>query len=79
MAKLTLPLASAALLTLGPMAGPAAAENASGLTAIAIKIGQTMPYGGPVTAFGTLGKGELIVAATPKFAAQCIRKVYDIG
>jgi branched-chain amino acid transport system substrate-binding protein len=52
-------LASAALLTLGAMAGPAAAENAPGVTAIEIKIGQTMPYSGPVTAFGTLGKGEL--------------------
>jgi branched-chain amino acid transport system substrate-binding protein len=59
MAKLTLLLASAALLTLGAMAGPAAAENAPGVTAIEIKIGQTMPYSGPVTAFGTLGKGEL--------------------
>jgi branched-chain amino acid transport system substrate-binding protein len=59
MAKLTLLLASAALLTLGATAGPAAAENAPGVTAIEIKIGQTMPYSGPVTAFGTLGKGEL--------------------
>jgi branched-chain amino acid transport system substrate-binding protein len=59
MAKLTLLLASAALLALGAMAGPAAAENAPGVTAIEIKIGQTMPYSGPVTAFGTLGKGEL--------------------
>jgi ABC-type branched-subunit amino acid transport system substrate-binding protein len=49
----------AALLTLGGLVGPALAENAPGVTATEIKIGQTMPYSGPVTAFGTLGKGEL--------------------
>jgi branched-chain amino acid transport system substrate-binding protein len=38
---------------------PARAENAPGVTAGEIVIGQTMPYSGPVTAFGTLGKGEL--------------------
>ncbi|HXZ02785.1 MAG TPA: ABC transporter substrate-binding protein [Stellaceae bacterium] len=40
-------------------APPALAENAPGVSASEIKIGQTMPYSGPVTAFGTLGKGEL--------------------
>ncbi len=35
------------------------AQNAPGVTASEIKIGQTMPYSGPVTAFGTLGKGEV--------------------
>jgi branched-chain amino acid transport system substrate-binding protein len=50
-----------ALMALMGMAAvlPAAAENAPGVTASEIKIGQTMPYSGPVTAFGTLGKGEL--------------------
>jgi branched-chain amino acid transport system substrate-binding protein len=38
---------------------PAFAANAPGVSATAIEIGQTMPYSGPVTAFGTLGKGEL--------------------
>jgi ABC-type branched-subunit amino acid transport system substrate-binding protein len=30
-----------------------------GVTATEIRIGQTMPYSGPVSAFGALGKGEL--------------------
>ena len=38
---------------------PALADNAPGITDKEIKIGQTMPYSGPVTAYGTLGKGEL--------------------
>src|ERR1700712_3617999 len=48
-------LACAALLA----ATAARAENAPSITATEIKIGQTMPYSGPVTAFGTLGKGEV--------------------
>jgi branched-chain amino acid transport system substrate-binding protein len=38
---------------------PATAQNAPGVTDTEIKIGQTMPYTGPVTAFSTLGKGEI--------------------
>ena len=40
---------------------PAAAMSAEmrGVTATEIKIGQTMPYSGPVSAFGALGKGEV--------------------
>jgi branched-chain amino acid transport system substrate-binding protein len=41
------------------LALPAAAQNAPGVTNTEIKIGQTMPYTGPVTAFSTLGKGEV--------------------
>lgn len=37
----------------------AIAQNAPGVSATEIKIGQTMPYSGPVSAFGTLGKGEI--------------------
>ena len=48
-----------AALVLAAAGWPAAAENAPGVSASEIKIGQTMPYSGPVTAFGTLGKGEL--------------------
>ena len=40
-------------------ATPALAQNAPGITDTEIKIGQTMPYTGPVTAFSTLGKGEI--------------------
>src|SRR6476469_6825556 len=37
---------------------PAAAEE-RGITATEIKLGQTMPYSGPVSAFSPLGKGEV--------------------
>jgi branched-chain amino acid transport system substrate-binding protein len=40
-----------------PLASPAAEMR--GVTATEIKIGQTMPYSGPVSAFGALGKGEV--------------------
>src|SRR3982750_1150973 len=39
-------------------AGSHAAEM-RGVTATEIRIGQTMPYSGPVSAFGALGKGEV--------------------
>jgi branched-chain amino acid transport system substrate-binding protein len=41
------------------MSGPAHAAEMRGVTATEIKIGQTMPYSGPVSAFGALGKGEV--------------------
>ena len=41
------------------MSWSAPAQNAPGVTNSEIKIGQTMPYTGPVTAFSTLGKGEI--------------------
>src|SRR5476649_1858461 len=56
-ARFTLVAGAAILVTLA--GGSASAENAPGVTATEIKIGQTMPYSGPVTAFGTLGKGEV--------------------
>jgi ABC-type branched-subunit amino acid transport system substrate-binding protein len=40
-----------------PLASPAA--DMRGVTATEIRIGQTMPYSGPVSAFGALGKGEV--------------------
>jgi len=40
-----------------PAASPAAEMR--GVTSTEIKIGQTMPYSGPVSAFGALGKGEV--------------------
>ena len=51
----------AAVGALGVLAWPAAATAADmrGVTATEIKIGQTMPYSGPVSAFGALGKGEV--------------------
>jgi ABC-type branched-subunit amino acid transport system substrate-binding protein len=46
---------------LAALAWPAAmtAAEMRGVTASEIKIGQTMPYSGPVSAFGALGKGEV--------------------
>ncbi|WP_426613578.1 ABC transporter substrate-binding protein [Bradyrhizobium sp. McL0616] len=38
---------------------PSIAAEMRGVTATEIKIGQTMPYSGPVSAFGALGKGEV--------------------
>src|ERR1700681_2722945 len=40
-------------------AGAAFAQPYPGVTATEIKIGQTMPYTGPVAAFSALGKGEI--------------------
>jgi branched-chain amino acid transport system substrate-binding protein len=50
-----------ALSALALLAWPAIAVAADmrGVTATEIKIGQTMPYSGPVSAFGALGKGEV--------------------
>src|SRR6201990_242832 len=46
---------------LGGPGNPAGSTPAEmrGVTATEIKIGQTMPYSGPVSAFGALGKGEV--------------------
>jgi ABC-type branched-subunit amino acid transport system substrate-binding protein len=41
------------------LSAPATAAEMRGVTATEIKIGQTMPYSGPVSAFGALGKGEV--------------------
>src|SRR3984893_15519149 len=51
----------AALAALAAVAWPAAPNAAEmrGVTATEIKIGQTMPYSGPVSALGALGKGEV--------------------
>jgi branched-chain amino acid transport system substrate-binding protein len=48
--------ASAAALALGPRA--ARASNAPGVTDTEIKIGQTMPYSGPLSAYGVIGRTE---------------------
>jgi branched-chain amino acid transport system substrate-binding protein len=47
----------AIVVVAGSQAAPAAEMR--GVTATEIKIGQTMPYSGPVSAFGALGKGEV--------------------
>src|ERR1041385_8239205 len=50
-----------AVATIALLALPLVAHAAEmrGVTATEIKIGQTMPYSGPVSAFGALGKGEV--------------------
>jgi branched-chain amino acid transport system substrate-binding protein len=50
-----------AVSALAALAWPLASTAAEmrGVTATEIKIGQTMPYSGPVSAFGALGKGEV--------------------
>jgi branched-chain amino acid transport system substrate-binding protein len=47
----------AIVLAAWPLASDAAEMR--GVTATEIRIGQTMPYSGPVSAFGALGKGEV--------------------
>lgn len=42
------------------VSGTAPARNAPGVTATEIKIGQTMPYSGPLSAWGTVGKTEAL-------------------
>src|SRR5512135_3319373 len=49
--------ASAALMAVRAL--PARAANAPGVTDKEIKIGQTMPYSGNASAYGTIGKAEL--------------------
>ena len=53
--------ASAAVAAAGltSRARPARADSAPGITDTEIKIGQTMPYSGPVSAYGQIGKTEL--------------------
>ncbi len=51
-------VASALVVLTWPAATPAAEMR--GVTATEIKIGQTMPYSGPVSAFGALGKRSAI-------------------
>jgi branched-chain amino acid transport system substrate-binding protein len=52
-------LALVAPLVLASLGGVAAADDPPGVTATEIKIGQTMPYSGPASAYGAIGKGEV--------------------
>jgi branched-chain amino acid transport system substrate-binding protein len=49
---------SAAAAALAASAGSARADNAPGVTDAEIKIGQTMPYSGPASAYGVIGRTE---------------------
>ncbi len=52
------------LLAAALAAGAARAENAPGVTDTEIKIGQTMPYSGPASAYGTIGRSAAAYFAT---------------
>jgi branched-chain amino acid transport system substrate-binding protein len=49
---------SAATAAFAASAGSARADNAPGVTDTEIKIGQTMPYSGPASAYGVIGRTE---------------------
>ena len=52
-------LAVLAALTALPPGGHAAGKYGPGVTDTEIRIGQTMPYSGPLSAFGTIGRAQL--------------------
>ena len=52
-------IAAGAALALCGVATPLSADSMRGVSATEIRIGQTMPYSGPVSAFGALGRGEV--------------------
>ena len=49
-------LAALTLLAAASIASPAAAQNAAGRRDSEIRIGNTMPYSGPASAYGIVGK-----------------------
>ena len=51
-------LQSSAAAAIVASAGSARADNAPGVTDAEIKIGQTMPYSGPASAYGVIGRTE---------------------
>src|SRR6202158_5973696 len=50
--------AAVATAALTSRAWPARADNAPGVTDAEIKIGQTMPYSGPASAYGVIGRAD---------------------
>jgi branched-chain amino acid transport system substrate-binding protein len=50
-----------AFLLFAAASNPATAENAPGVTAAEIKIGQTMPYSGPASAYSAVGRADAAV------------------
>src|ERR1700689_2594910 len=50
---------AAAAAAFAASASSARADNAPGVTDTEIKIGQTMPYSGPASAYGVIGKADL--------------------
>ena len=64
-------IAGAIAVALSVVSGPASAQKkyGPGVTDTEIKLGQTMPYSGPASAYGTIGKAE----------AAYFKKVNDEG
>src|SRR6187431_2207382 len=58
---------ASAALALALAAAPAAAQKKydTGATDTEIKIGNTMPYSGPASAYGTIGKDEVLLVFQP--------------
>jgi branched-chain amino acid transport system substrate-binding protein len=56
--RIFLQSSAAAAAALATSAWPARADNAPGVTDTEIKIGQTMPYSGPLSSFGVIGRTE---------------------
>lgn len=57
---------AAALLLAGALAAGAAGAQSRGVPGVSdseIKIGQTMPYSGNASAYGTIGRSELFIAS----------------
>src|SRR5262249_56823230 len=48
-----------AVLGLALVGGGAGAKETPGVTATEIKLGQTMPYSGPASAYAAIGRGEV--------------------
>src|SRR3954447_14265677 len=57
--RLATSVVACAALAVVISAAPLAAADIRGITPTEIRVGQTMPYSGPVSAFGALGKGEV--------------------
>jgi hypothetical protein len=75
MLRRTLLRSAAATLAGTPIAksGTAYVQQTPGVSATAIKIGNTMPYSGPASSFGVLGRAEGVAEAGPgpRFARCC--------
>ena len=56
--RIFLQTSAAAAACLASGVWTARAENAPGVTDTEIKLGQTMPYSGPASAYGVIGRAE---------------------
>ena len=64
---------SAAAAAFAASASSARADNAPGVTDTEIKIGQTMPYSGPASAYGVIGRtvpGDILCFSPPLIISE---------